>query len=302
MSTAEPVRADGVPLLDTASMARFVARGFLSFPALVPDDINEQFVREVSSRGVPEVAAGTPTDRAYDPSSAVGRMMALPEVQGIVRSLVGPGSLVDHHFVHMTLGGPDLHALGLPRAPAQHWHQDSTIDPRLTFDVQLMWFPHDVTPDMGGTRFLPGSHLRVVSEAAVGRYQNIVGQKQFSGPAGSLLALHMGIWHGAGANRSDRTRHMFKVRLNPTVAQVRLWDTSDLTDDLHEQRPIFFVTSKRDGTHLHDVLCRPEPWFEVDTSRLEYLNRIRLWRHLLGDDTFDADYWLTRVENEPARS
>ena len=31
---------------------------------------------------------------------------------------------------------------------------------------------------------------------------------------------------------------------------------------------------------------------------LEYLNRIRLWRYLLGDDSFDADYWLTRVENE----
>jgi hypothetical protein len=223
-------------------------------------------------------------------------------VQGIIRSLVGANSLVDHHFVHTTLGGPDLESLGLPPAPAQHWHQDSTIDPRLTFDVQLMWFPEEVTPDMGGTRYLPGSHLRVVSEAAIARYQNIVGQRQWAGPAGSLLVLHMGIWHGAGANRSDRTRHMFKVRLNPTVAQVRLWDTTDLTDDLNEQRPIFFVTSTRDGSHLHDVLCRPEPWFEADTGRLEFLNRIRLWRHLVGDDSFDADYWLTRVENEPAHS
>jgi hypothetical protein len=41
----------------------------------------------------------------------------------------------------------------------------------------------------------------------------------------------------------------------------------------------------------------PEPWFEQDTGRLEFLNRIRLWRYLTDDPTYDADYWLTRVEN-----
>jgi hypothetical protein len=41
----------------------------------------------------------------------------------------------------------------------------------------------------------------------------------------------------------------------------------------------------------------PEPWFENDTGRLEFLGRIKLWRYLTGDATYDADYWLTRVEN-----
>jgi hypothetical protein len=27
-----------------------------------------------------------------------------------------------------------------------------------------------------------------------------------------------------------------------------------------------------------------------------------MWRYLLGDDRFDADYWLTRIENEPTAS
>ena len=48
------------------------------------------------------------------------------------------------------------------------------------------------------------------------------------------------------------------------------------------------------------ILTRPEKWFENDTGRIEYINRIRLWRFLLGDDSFDADYWATRVENEPS--
>ena len=42
-----------------------------------------------------------------------------------------------------------------------------------------------------------------------------------------------------------------------------------------------------------------EPWYEQDTGRLEILNRVRLWRYLLGDERADVDYWLTRIENEP---
>ena len=38
----------------------------------------------------------------------------------------------------------------------------------------------------------------------------------------------------------------------------------------------------------------------MDTGRLEILNRVLLWRHLLGDEAADVDYWLTRVENEPS--
>ena len=53
---------------------------------------------------------------------------------------------------------------------------------------------------------------------------------------------------------------------------------------------------------MHTILTTPEPWFEADTGRLEFLNRIRLWRYLLGDERFDADYWLTRIENEPTAS
>jgi len=45
-------------------------------------------------------------------------------------------------------------------------------------------------------------------------------------------------------------------------------------------------------------LTRLEPWFELDTGRLEILNRIRLWRYLLGDESIDVDYWLTRLEND----
>jgi len=305
-------------LLDSSQMASFVARGFLRFDGLVPDDINAQFIDEVgrppaasgdklmrayarllADSGIPAVPAGTPLADAYPAESALGRLLRLPRVRGAIESLVGPNSTFDHHFLHITFPPAFYALLGQPNV-SQHTHQDSTIDTRRAFDIQIMYYPHTVTPEMGGTRFVPGTHLRVVSEAAIARYQNIRGQQHVVCPAGTLLVLHHGIWHGGGVNRSDQLRYMFKIRINPTVRQTRLWNTSDLGNDHHRQRPIFFLKAPPEPNDVHTLLTAPEPWFEADTGRLEYLNRIRLWRHLLGDETFDADYWLTRLENEPA--
>jgi hypothetical protein len=165
-----------------------------------------------------------------------------------------------------------------------------------------MYFPHEVTAQMGGTRFLPGSHLRIVSEAAVARYQNVRGQQHVVCPAGTVLILHHGVWHGGGVNRSDRLRYMFKIRMCPTEPQVRLWNTSDLPGRPAPQRPIFWTGGNDAGDPIAAILTTPEPWFEQDTERLEYLNRVHLWRYLTGEPTYDADFWVTRVENEQARS
>ena len=296
-------------LLGTAEMAHFAASGYLRFDALVPEPLNQAFLDEVGhtenigklsehyrqimrSSAIGVVKAGTPLVDAYPAESALGRIMALPEVAGAVASLVGTHSRFDHHFLHITFP-PELTVKPLA---SQHTHQDSTIDPRQAFDLQIMYFPHEVTSEMGGTRFVPGTHLRVVSEAAIARYQNIAGQQHVVCPAGTMLFLHHGVWHGGGANRSTRLRYMYKARLVPGERQCRLWDTEDL-DANDEQRPIFWLDEPRDPNHLHSILTHPEPWHENDTGRLEYLNRIRFWRYLTGDPNFDADYWLTRLEN-----
>jgi len=305
-----------VPLLNSSQMAEFAARGFLRMDAVVPEEINQQFLADIghvdeseitgirehygrmmSSSAIPVVSAGTPLDGAYPDDSALKRLIDLPAVQGAIRSLVGEGAVVDHHFLHVTFP-PRFYEQSGQTQVSQHTHQDSTIDPRKAFDVQIMYYPHDVTEHMGGTLYVPGTHLRVVSEAAIARYQNIRGQQHVVCPAGTLLFMHMGIWHGGGLNQSDRMRYMFKIRLCPTRRQARLWDDSDLPNDHFEQRPIFWTGMGHDPDNLHSILMKPEPWFENDTGRLELMNRVRLWRYLLDDDGFDADYWLSRVENE----
>ena len=39
---------------------------------------------------------------------------------------------------------------------------------------------------------------------------------------------------------------------------------------------------------------------EIESPPQDLMARVRLWRYLLGDDKADVDYWMTRVENEPA--
>jgi hypothetical protein len=288
--------------LTTLEMARFAARGYLEFPAVISPEVGEAYIREVDSVTLPNVAPGTPLSKAYPRKSALRAFVTEPRVAGIIQSLVGLKSVVDHHFSHIAYSPATMARRGADRPQdSQHWHQDSTIDTRTAFDIQLMWFPREVTEKMGGTRFLPGSHLRIVSEAAIGRYQNIVGQRHVVCPAGTVLVLHHGVWHGGGANRAENDRYMFKLRLNPTVRQVRLWNTADLPHDMNCQRPIFHETRPRGNDDLHSVLCEPQPWFEADTGRLEYINRVRFWRHLTGDYAFDADYWLSRLENQAGR-
>ncbi|HTJ68947.1 MAG TPA: phytanoyl-CoA dioxygenase family protein [Actinospica sp.] len=260
-------------LLNSVQMARFVAHGSLRLDAVVPDELNAEALTFLAP-GVADIPYGTPLSDAYAPDSFAARLLEVPQVAGALRSLVGPEPLVDHHAVHV---------LGPHGGRAQELHADAIIDVRPdAFDVQLMYYPQAVTLDMGGTLSVPGSHLRRINESDTGRYQNLRGQTRLVCPAGTVVIVHHGIWHGARRNDSDITRYMFKIRFNPTVRQRLLWDTSDL-DDPQVVREL-------------DTMF---PWYEQATGRLERYNRALLWRALTGDAEFDLDYWVTRVSNRP---
>ncbi|MCX3063032.1 phytanoyl-CoA dioxygenase family protein [Streptomyces beihaiensis] len=263
----------GEVLLTSAQMARFVARGSLRLDAVVPPEMNAEALH-VLAEGVPPVPYGTAVSRAFPQGTFVHRLLELPQVAGALRSLVGPEPNVDHHAVHLR----EPHG-----GEAQPLHADAVIDVRPdAFDVQLMYYPHQVTLEMGGTLSVPGSHLRRTNESDTGRYQNLRGQDRLVCPAGTVVFLHHGLWHGGRRNDSDTLRYMFKIRFNPVVRQRLLWDTADL-DDPQVLREL--------DAHF--------PWYEQATGRLERYQRILLWRELTGDATFDLDHWVTRVANRP---
>ena len=133
----------------------------------------------------------------------------------------------------------------------------------------------------------------------VARYQRLVGDEYFTGPAGTVLIFHQGLWHAGAPNHSDTQRVMGKLRLNPTERQLRLWDTSDLDDRTAADDHMF---ARTDPHTVASQLRGNERWYEPSTQRLEIVQRSRLWRYLTGDDRFDVDWYLTRTERRAALS
>ncbi len=262
-------------LLNTSQMANFVSDGLLVFNGLIPESINSEVMRELDDGKIQgrAAAAGQPLSDLWQQSHGIGAMMRMAEVQGIIESLVGPSPLYDHHAAHRV---PPRHHEG------QFWHVDAIIDVRTHFDIQIFYFPHDTPREMGGTLFLPGSHLRRAHEFDISRHQNFRGQLPIVCPAGTVVVGHHGLWHCAQPNHTDSMRYMIKIRINPTVRQKLLWDTSDLHDP-----------------DVPNILSRNHGWYGED-DRLEICNRIKLWRFLVGDDKYDVNYWLTRIENQPS--
>ncbi len=288
-------------LLTSREMARFVAQGYLRFDALVPAEINERAVEEMREvlpiklrqatglppeRDVARPETGRRLSECYPPPSALGEYLRLARVQGIIESLVGPDPIYDHDFVHFLPAGSEYR---------QHLHVDAVVDAEApTFDVQLFYFPGGCQAGAGGTRFVPGSHLRVARAEGVARYQRIRGEQQFEGPPGTVVVFHHGLWHAGQPNPSAVDRWMHKIRLNPRVSQQCRWNTDDLGAIQNDASDHVFATMRFDS--VAHVLREMQPWQSGHEARYELMQRARLWRYLTGDDAFDVDYYLTRLE------
>jgi len=262
-------------LLSSVEMANFVTNGFLRFDAIIPEHLNKAVLAEITSDKIAGVRYNNQHQsfsEYFNTSPAFAAVLDLPPVQRLINSLVGHHPTIDHCAVHRVFANTKH---------GQFWHADATIDPRTeAFDIQIFYFPHDTPLEAGGTLFLPGSHFRHVHESSIARYQNLKGQLHVVCPAGSIFAVHHGLWHCGQPNRTNNDRYMLKLRLNPTVHQGRLFDTTDLD---HERIP--------------HILSTYLAWPGAE-ARLEILQRLRLWR-FVTQSKFDVDLWLSRLENQP---
>lgn len=249
-------------LLTARQMAQFAVDGFLILDAFVPQELNERVhADQQAGKG------------RWHESDSIHDVFEWLPVKGILQSLVGLQPVYDHSALHVV--GPNRHE-------AQIWHADSIIDARpLAFDIQAMYFSHDVPKETGPTLILPGSHLRRVSNLSIARYKNIVGQRQLIGKAGTIAFLHQALWHCAQPNYTDRTRYMFKLRLRPGQEQRGLFNT-DGYDDPEVRRIV--------GGFPHN------DW-QGDQARAENVQRAKLWRYLCNDDSVDVSFEgvLTRM-------
>lgn len=248
-------------LLTARQMAQFVVDGFLLFDDLIPTEMNEAVhADQIAGKG------------NWKDSQATRDLFALPQIQGVIHSLVGDNPPYDHSA---------LHVVGAQNYGAQSWHADSIIDARpLAFDIQIMYFSHDAPEEMGPTLVLPGSHLRRASNMSIARYKNVVGQRQLAGKAGTIAFTHQAIWHCAQPNKTDTTRYMFKLRLRPG----------------EEQRGLFNTDGYDAPEIAHYLDSASQPWFG-EQARAENVQRAKLWRYLVGNDSTDVSFErvLTRM-------
>ncbi len=252
-------------LLTAQQMAQFVTDGFLKLEGLVPAELNQAVLTEQKRWE----GAGY---NFWTTSEHIQEVFDLPQVKGVLQSFLGVKPIYDHSF---------LHIVGARKLTAQDWHADSIIDTRpYAFDVQAFYFSHDAPAEMGPTLVLPGSHLRKANGGSIGRYKNIIGQRQLVATAGTIVFMHHGIWHCAQPNHTDQTRYVFKLRLRPG----------------QEQRNLFNIDGY-DSEEVRNIIYHGTQEWQGNEKRLEHVLRAMLWRYVSGDDSIDFSFEksLTRM-------
>jgi len=140
---------------------------------------------------------GAHTKRVYAlfaKTRALDEMATHPVVLGVLDEILG----------HYQLSAPAAIAIG-PGEVAQPLHPDDAIypvpRPHQELVVNVMWPLEDFTEANGATRIVPGSH-RWIDE----RPDAATATTTVEMPARTALVYLGSVWHGGGANRTERTR------------------------------------------------------------------------------------------------
>lgn len=150
----------------------------------------------------------TPTGRNNFEGFATRRVYALfKKTRAFDEAAVHPLVLgvLDRVLGHYQLSAPVGIQIG-PGEQAQVLHRDEAVyplpRPHPPVVVNTMWPLDDFTEANGATRLVPGSHLWPGDGAPEGSSETVVAEM----PAGCMMLYLGNLWHGGGANRTDRPR------------------------------------------------------------------------------------------------
>src|ERR1700722_14850575 len=154
-----------------------------------------------------QILVTTPAGRNVFEGSETRRIYAL---YAKTRTMDGPTlnplvlAVLDDVLGHYQLSGPTGIQIG-PGEQAQMLHYDDAIypvtRPHAEIVVNTMWALDDFVEANGATRIVPGSHLWT-DELPSALTETVPAEM----PAGSVLFYLGSLWHGGGANRTDRPR------------------------------------------------------------------------------------------------
>jgi ectoine hydroxylase-related dioxygenase (phytanoyl-CoA dioxygenase family) len=187
--------------------------------AMIPDAIDAAAVAAAKA-DLDVILQGTPSGRDDFEGRKTQRVYALfAKTRALDALAIHPVvlSVLDRVLGHYQLSAPAGIAIG-PNEGAQPLHPDDAIypidRPHAELVVNVMWPLEDFTEANGATRIVAGSH-RWIDERP-GPDTPTVSVEM---PAGTALIYLGSVWHGGGANRTDRTR--LGVVLHYAVAWLR---------------------------------------------------------------------------------
>ena len=213
---------DCPPSLDEFGVIDFCKNGYLLFPGVVPEEINERTIEFIETN---------PGPVDYEPSHIlnedwfVENVICQPDAAGAVRCLLG-----------RDFGLPILmssHRVECPQ-PAQEWHRDggSKWGPQVNY-LQVFYYPQETPAEMGPTEVLPGSHHLFSLSTLMGHYGSIAGAKYAECPAGSIVITAYNIWHRRGKSTGSGVRHNLKYNYWRMTSPGPSWKHNpdfDITD------------------------------------------------------------------------
>lgn len=111
-------------------------------------------------------------------------------------------------------------------------HSDQGYAPRSTpyaVAVNAAWMLEDHSAENGGTRLVPGSHLWPETPADKPDVASI----SADAPAGTLLMFDGRMWHGTGANHTNRKRHLLLAYFCRPFIRPQENHTMSLSDEVY---------------------------------------------------------------------
>lgn len=207
-------------------LAEIDERGYTVVPDVFDDDTAAALVDELERL---ETELGiTPADNSFEGRSTVRiynllargklfeRIPVDPQVLPLVEGVLDPGCLVSS-LSSIAIG---------PGETAQPIHSDDQViplpRPHVPTVCNTMWALTDFTEANGATRVIPGSH-RLDHQPEFGRHYDSVPAEM---RRGSVLVWHGSLWHGGGANHTDRRR--YGIAMNYCAGWIRQQENQQL--------------------------------------------------------------------------
>lgn len=168
-------------------------------------------------------------------------LMLHPIVDTLMGHLLGPDYLLSSLTANIASPGGEPMVLHTDQGYVGFWTPKPLV-------ANIAWMLDDFTEANGGTRLVPRSHLdqsvtqrssSFVSDGAANfpKPEDTIGAV---GKAGSILCFDGRVWHGTGANTSDRQRHaLLSYHCRPFVRQQENFVLGLLPEIKEAERPAF---------------------------------------------------------------